>query len=115
MNRTMEAGVMGTVFAVALSMMLTAGGAAVAAGAPFGAAAMGGQYLAGHALLGIGLGHLTVILVKAGARRAVRKLSGRAAAGQTAVAQASEARLAPVAVLPVRPAAVAPLRGRHAA
>jgi hypothetical protein len=31
------------------------------------------------------------------------------------VAQASEARLAPVAVLPVRPAAVAPLRGRHAA
>lgn len=106
---------MGTVFAVALSMMLTAGGAAVAASAPFGAAALGGQYLAGHALLGIGLGHLAVILLKAGARHAAGKFRARTTIGQAATAQAPGPRLATVSVLPVRTASVTPLRGRHAA
>ena len=115
---------MGTVFAVALSITLTAGGAAVAAGAPFGAAAgLGGQYLAGHVLLGVGLGHLAAMLVRAGVRRIVARVRTRHAAGPAVAipapsVQATEAtgpRLASVSVLPARPAAIHPLRGRHAA
>ncbi len=115
---------MGTVFAVALSITLTAGGAAVAAGAPFGGAAgLGGQYLAGHVLLGVGLGHLAAMLVRAGLRRIVRRVRTRAAsvpavtvpASTVQAPEASGVRLATVSVLPARPAAVQPLRGRHAA
>lgn len=115
---------MGTVFAVALSITLTAGGAAVAAGAPFGGAAgLGGQYLAGHVLLGVGLGNLASMLVRSALRRIVRQVRTRPAsvpavmvpAPEVQATPAPEVRLATVSVLPARPAAVPPLRGRHAA
>jgi hypothetical protein len=109
-NRMREAGVMGTVFGVAWSLMLTAGGAAVAADAPFGAVGLGGQYLAGHVLLGLGIGHLLVMVVRFAARRILR-----AARTRPVAIQAPEAPMASVTILPARPASVPPLRGRHAA
>lgn len=101
---------MGTVFGVAWSLMLTAGGAAVAAGAPFGAAALGGQYLAGHVLLGVGLGQLLAMLLRLTARRILHVARTRSAR-----VQQPEDSMANVMVLPVRQASVPPLRGRHAA
>ncbi|TLM86559.1 hypothetical protein FDW83_02105 [Pseudarthrobacter sp. NamE2] len=101
---------MGTVLGVAWSTMLTAGGAAVTAGASLGAAGLGGLYFAGHVLLGIGIGHLAAILLRVAVRRLIRNTRSRTVEGQV-----PEAPLATVAVLPLRPAAVPPLRGRHAA
>ncbi|WP_258805815.1 hypothetical protein [Pseudarthrobacter sp. NS4] len=107
---------MGTVLGVAWSLMMTTGGAAVAAGAPFGAAGMGGQYLAGHVLLGLGLGQLLAMVLRSAARRILRNARPRPVGtyGDGAV-QAPEPHLATVTVLPVRQASVPPLRGRHAA
>lgn len=114
---------MGAIFGVAWSLMFTVGGAAVAAAAPFGAAGMGGQYLAGHVLLGLGLGQLGALLVRAAVRLGFRRLRAGSAATTARAGEAvpswSPADTAPIAgvsVLPVRPAAsMAPLRGRHAA
>ncbi|WP_411376290.1 hypothetical protein ACLH0K_08230 [Arthrobacter sp. MPF02] len=101
---------MGTVLGAAWSMVLTAGGAAVTAGATLGAAGLGGLYFAGHVLLGIGIGHLAAILLRVAASRFIRNIRSR-----TVEEQVPEAPLASVVVLPVRRAAVPPLRGRHAA
>lgn len=106
---------MGTVFGVAWSLMMTTGGAAVAAGAPFGAAGMGGQYLAGHVLLGLGLGQLLAMVLRFAARRILRNARTRPATVRDCAVQVPETHMATVTVLPVRPASVPPLRGRHAA
>lgn len=82
----------------------------MAAGAPFGALGLGGQYLAGHVLLGLGIGLLAARIVRMAVRRSVRSMRPRA----TEV-QAPSRAVATVTVLPVRAASVAPLRGRHAA
>jgi hypothetical protein len=128
---------MGTVFAVASALVVAAAGAAAALSAPFGAAGHGGQYLAGHVLLGLGLGQAIALLL----RSAIKRLMARRAAGRGKVLTAPEQPVAvgvlparpavmapaalssvpntgataPVTVLPARPAALNPLRGRHAA
>jgi hypothetical protein len=101
---------MGTVIAAATALAVTAAGAAAALSAPFGAAGLGGQYLAGHVLLGLGLGHAVAILLRIAIKRLV---AGRAASKETA--GVAPAPLATVTALPGRPPAMAPLRGRHAA
>jgi hypothetical protein len=128
---------MGTVFAVASALVVAATGAAAALSAPFGAAGHGGQYLAGHVLLGLGLGQAIALLLRIAARRLVARrapgrdaeraapelapvsvLPPRAAAmapASVTLATRAGASTARVAVLPARPAALAPLRGRHAA
>lgn len=115
---------MGAVFGVAWSLMLTACGAAVAASAPYGDAAPGGQYLAGHVLLGVGIGQLAALLLRATLQVVLRRLRAATRSGPHAVAGADAAprdiAAAPVpsrvSTLPMRPAAsLAPLRGRHAA
>ena len=110
---------MGTVFSVAWSMMLTAGGAAVAAGASAGAAGLGQFYFAGHVLLGLGLGYFTVILLRLAVRRVLNNIRSRSVPAQAPdvplAAGAPDVPLATVSVLPVRPAAAPVLRGRHAA
>ncbi|MCT9625384.1 hypothetical protein HWD94_09640 [Pseudarthrobacter equi] len=117
---------MGAVFGVAWSLMLTAGGAAVAASAPYGGAAPGGQYLAGHVLLGVGIGQLAAVLLRAAFQGALGRLRAHAASGRgpqaVAGAAAAECEIAAapgparVSTLPMRPpASLAPLRGRHAA
>ncbi|ACL39761.1 conserved hypothetical protein [Pseudarthrobacter chlorophenolicus A6] len=117
---------MGAVFGVAWSLMLTAGGAAVAASAPHSGAAPGGQYLAGHVLLGVGIGQLAAVLLRAALQHILGRLRARAASPRApqavtgAHAAAADTAAAPlparVSTLPVRPAAsLAPLRGRHAA
>ncbi|MBT2247491.1 hypothetical protein JHV56_02110 [Arthrobacter sp. BHU FT2] len=119
---------MGTVFGVAWALMLAAGGAAFAAASPDGGAAHGGQYLAGHVLLGVGIGQLAALLLRRSARLVVARLrvrsTGPAAAPRVPYRKAATAPepsaagpvVASVAVLPVRPAAsMARLRGRHAA
>jgi hypothetical protein len=95
---------MGAIFGTALSVMLTVGGAATAAGAA-------GQYhLAGHVLLGLGIGLLVATLVRTGARLVLARQATRVRdAGR------AHAAPAPVTVLPVRSASAVPLRGRHAA
>ena len=110
---------MGAVFGVAWSLMLTAGGAAVAASAPYGGAAPGGQYLAGHVLLGVGIGQLAAVLLRAVIQGVLGRLRGPQV---VAAADAAEPDIAAapvparVSTLPMRPAAsLAPLRGRHAA
>lgn len=102
--------------------LVAAAGAALAASAPFGALGHGGQYLAGHALLGIGLGQLLAAVVRLAARRIAGKTAARtvplslaAVESATAAAPATAADTASVTVLYPRPAAVVPLRGRHAA
>jgi hypothetical protein len=129
---------MGTVFAAASALVITAAGAATALSAPFGAAGHGGQYLAGHVLLGLGLGQSIAILL----RLAVKRLAAWPSAGNDFEPSASEqnppvsaapprpaavapavlvsvpaarAATAPVTVLPAPAAALSPLRGRHAA
>ena len=89
---------MGTVFAAASALVVAAAGAAAALSAPFGAAGHGGQYLAGHVLLGLGLGQSIAILL----RVAVKRLLARRAAASVAEAPVYTA---PVSVLPARPAA----------
>ncbi|SDT25835.1 hypothetical protein SAMN04489743_2189 [Pseudarthrobacter equi] len=117
---------MGAVFGVAWSLMLTAGGAAVAASAPYGGAAPGGQYLAGHVLLGVGIGQLAAVLLRAAVQGVLGRLRAHADTRRgpqpVAGADAAERDIAAVPVparvstLPMRPAAsLAPLRGRHAA
>lgn len=101
---------MGTVLAAAAALMLTATGATATITAPLGAAGYGGQYLAGHVLLGLGLGYSVAILV----RVAFKRLAARLAISKTGVAS-PPTPTAVVTVLPVRPAAMLPLRGRHAA
>lgn len=105
----MGAGALGAIFGTALSLMLTVGGAAVAAAGGPGA---GQHYLAGHVLLGVGIGLLIATALRMGAR----VLMARAAspARSTAVVPAA-VDAAPVTVLPVRSASAVPLRGRHAA
>lgn len=110
-----EAGVMGTICGVAWSMMLMAGGAVMATGAPFGALGLGGQYLAGHVLLGLGIGLLAARVLRGATRRSVKALRPRTAEVSAAEVQAPSRAVAAVAVLPVRPASMPPLRGRHAA
>lgn len=105
---------MGTICGVAWSMMLMAGGAVMAAGAPFGALGLGGQYLAGHVLLGLGIGLLAARVVRVAARRSVKALRPRTEVS-TADVQAPSRAVAAVTILPVRPASMPPLRGRHAA
>ncbi|WP_045732688.1 hypothetical protein [Pseudarthrobacter chlorophenolicus] len=113
---------MSAVFGVAWSLMLTAGGAAIAASAPHGGAAPGGQYVAGHVLLGVGIGQLAAVLVRAAVQGVLRHAATRRSqqAGAHADAALSDIAAAPVtarvSTLPLRPAAsLAPLRGRHAA
>jgi hypothetical protein len=103
---------MGTVIAAATALAVTAAGAAAALSAPFGAAGNGGQYLAGHVLLGLGLGHSIAILLRIVTRRLV---AGRSAGKEKTAAVPAPPSMATVTVLPVRPPAMAPLRGRHAA
>jgi hypothetical protein len=103
---------MGTVLAAATALALTTAGAAAALSAPFGAAGNGGQYLAGHVLLGLGLGHSIAILLRIATRRLVARRSAGKATAATAPAPAP---LATVTALPTRPPAMVPLRGRHAA
>jgi hypothetical protein len=79
---------MGTVLAAASALVVAAAGAAAALSAPFGAVGHGGQYLAGHVLLGLGLGQSIAILL----RMAVKRLVVRRAVGN-----------APERVLPGRP------------
>jgi hypothetical protein len=103
---------MGTVIAAASALAITVAGAAAALSAPFGAAGNGGQYLAGHVLLGLGLGHSIAILLRIATRRFV---AGRSGGKETAGAVPTPAHMATVIALPARPAAMVPLRGRHAA
>lgn len=110
---------------VTIWSLVAAAGAALAASAPFGALAPGGQYLAGHVLLGVGLGQLLAAALRSAAKRIVRKASFRPAPSEVTAAPAvlspvpalrdSAADSATVTVLRPRPAAVVPLRGRHAA
>jgi hypothetical protein len=92
---------MGTVLAAASALVVAAAGAAAALSAPFGAAGHGGQYLAGHVLLGLGIGHSIAILLRA----AIKRLLGR-----RVVRPAPEAPglTATERELPARPAAMAP-------
>jgi hypothetical protein len=103
---------MGTVFSAATALAVTVAGAAAALSAPFGAAGNGGQYLAGHVLLGLGLGHSIAILLRMATRRL---MAGRSSAKEAAATAPEPAQLATVTVMPTRPPAMAPLRGRHAA
>ncbi|UKA68624.1 hypothetical protein LFT44_09670 [Arthrobacter sp. FW306-05-C] len=100
---------MGAIFGTALSLMLTVGGAAVAAEGGPGAAQ---HYLAGHVLLGVGIGLLIATIL----RTAVRiLLARRTAPADKTTAAAAGAEPATVTVLPVRSTAPMPMRGRHAA
>ena len=103
---------MGTVVAAASALAVTVTGAAAALSAAFGAAGNGGQYLAGHVLLGLGLGHSIAILLRTGTRRLV---AGRPVRDGKAGAVAAPAHMATVTVLPARAPAMVPVRGRHAA
>lgn len=108
---------MGTIFGTALSLMLTVGGAAVAAEGGPGAAR---NYLAGHVLLGLGIGLLAATLLRTAgrillARRATPLPEASMPAISEPAAPAAVFPAAPVTVLPVRPASAVPLRGRHAA
>ena len=98
---------MGAVVGTVWSLLVSAAGTAVSATAPFGAAGHGAQYLAGHVLLGLGLGQLAAILLRIAVRRIVRRAGARI--------QPQQAQPAVVTALPARPASVVPLRGRHAA
>jgi len=100
---------MGAIFGTALSLMLTVGGAAVAAEGGPGAAQ---HYLAGHVLLGVGIGFLIATILRAGVRILLARATAPARETHV-VPQAAEP--APVTVLPVRGTAAVPLRGRHAA
>lgn len=98
---------MGAIFGTALSLMLTVGGAAVAALGGPGAAR---HYLTGHVLLGVGIG----LLIATAIRMAARVLMARPTPPVRGTTVPS-VDAAPVTVLPVRSAPSVPLRGRHAA
>ena len=116
----------------AIWSLVAAAGAALAASAPFGAAGHGGQYLAGHVLLGVGLGQLLAAVLRAAVRRVLRNaprttpvpLAAGPEAAPAAALTLAAAVPAPaidaiettaVTVLYPRPAAVLPLQGKHAA
>jgi hypothetical protein len=109
----------------AIWSLVAVAGAGLASSAPFGAAGHGGQYLAGHVLLGFGLGQLLAAVIRFAVRQMVRKAASRpvsvslaavpAVEGAPAAADTPAANAAAVTVLYPRPAAVAALRGRHAA
>ncbi|HEU4666524.1 MAG TPA: hypothetical protein VFS79_02590 [Arthrobacter sp.] len=113
----------------AIWSLVAAAGAALAVSAPFGAAGHGGQYLAGHVLLGLGLGQLLAVVLRVAARRVLGKASRPAPGSFAAVPGPAVAATQPtpeavpaaaiattaVTVLRSRQAAVVPLRGKHAA
>ncbi|MEE9095066.1 hypothetical protein [Pseudarthrobacter phenanthrenivorans] len=100
---------MGAIFSTALSLMLTVGGAAVAAEGGPGAPR---QYLVGHVLLGVGIG----LLIATALRIALKMVLARPASRvPRAPAQPVAGEPAAVTVLPVRSAHAVSLRGRHAA
>jgi len=100
---------MGAIFGTALSLMLTVGGAAVAALDGPGAAR---HYLAGHVLLGVGIGLMIATAMRTAARFLMARPTPPARGTMVPVASVDAA---PVTVLPVRSAPAVPLRGRHAA
>ena len=100
---------MGAIFGTALSLMLTVGGAAVAAEGGPGAAQ---HYLAGHVLLGVGIGLMIATALRTGGRLLLARATSQA---RRTPALPTESEPATVTVLPVRSAAPVPLRGRHAA
>jgi len=100
---------MGAIFGTALSLMLTVAGAAVAAEGGPGAAQ---HYLAGHVLLGMGIGLLIATILRTGVRILLARANSPA---PKVAAQPPETDTATVTLLPVRSAASVPLRGRHAA
>ncbi|WP_457950072.1 hypothetical protein ACTAQI_05460 [Pseudarthrobacter sp. alpha12b] len=100
---------MGAIFGTALSLMLTVGGAVVAAAGGPGAAQ---HYLAGHVLLGVGIGLLIATALRIGARIL---LARPASPAREPAAPAPAVEVTPVTVLPVRTASTVPMRGRHAA
>ncbi|WP_285245993.1 hypothetical protein [Pseudarthrobacter sp. efr-133-R2A-89] len=97
---------MGVISGTALSMMLTVGGVAMAAEGGPGA---GQHYVAGHVLLGMGIGLFLTTWI----RTAVRHILVRSTFGSRRTPAAQEP--ATVTVLPLRAPSVVPLRGRHAA
>ncbi|WP_285318159.1 hypothetical protein [Pseudarthrobacter sp. lyk4-40-TYG-27] len=100
---------MGVISGTALSMMLTVGGVAMAAEGGPGA---GQHYVAGHVLLGMGIGLFLTTWI----RTAVRHILARSTFGSRRTPAAQEpADPATVTVLPLRAPSVVPLRGRHAA
>lgn len=100
---------MGGILGMALSLMLAVGGAAVAAEGGPGAAQ---HYVAGHVLLGVGIGLLIATLLRAGFRLLRARTTSRTARIPVHPPAAGPAR---VTMLPVRTAPAVPLRGRHAA
>lgn len=100
---------MGAIFGTALSLMLTVGGAAVAADRGPGGLQ---HYLAGHVLLGVGIGLLIATVLRTGIRLLLARPTSRVRTAPTARPGAEPAS---VTVLPVRTASAVPLRGRHAA
>ena len=111
---------------VAIWSLVAAAGAGLAASAPYGAVGHGGQYLAGHVLLGLGLGQLLAAVVRYAIRRMVAGTAARTSPAALSGVTALQAAAVPagdraagdsaaVTVLYPRPAAVVPLRGRHAA
>lgn len=100
---------MSAIFGTALSLMLTVGGAAVAAEGGPGAAQ---HYLAGHVLLGVGIGLLIATILRMGVRIL---LARRTSSAHKATPLTPQADPATVTVLPIRSTAPMPMRGRHAA
>ncbi|MDQ0144538.1 hypothetical protein [Pseudarthrobacter niigatensis] len=100
---------MGAIFGTALSLMLTVGGAAVAALDGPGAAR---HYLAGHVLLGVGIGLMIATAMRTAARFLMARPTPTARGTMVPVPSVDAA---PVTVLPVRSGPAVPLRGRHAA
>ena len=96
---------MGALFSATWSMVAAAG-VALAFSAPLGAAVQDGKYLAGHVLLGLGLGQLITMLLRiAGRDKSAFRMR-----------RPAPSRSAQVTVLPVRrPATMVTLRGKHAA
>ncbi|VXB27330.1 Flagellar hook-associated protein flgK [Arthrobacter sp. 9AX] len=115
---------MGTVFAAASALVVAAVGAAAALSAPFGAAGNGGQYLAGHVLLGLGLGQSIALMLRTAAKRLVvtrsvaRRLGSdvvRAAPGQDASVSAARRQPGAAAPAAARPATLVSAHAARAA
>ncbi|MGX5714694.1 hypothetical protein [Arthrobacter sp. MAHUQ-56] len=100
---------MGAILGTALSLTLTISGAAVAAGAGPAAAQ---NHLAGHVLLGVGIGLLIATVVRLAARIVFARIGASVPEPEAPPAPAGATV---VTLLPARQAPVAPLRGRHAA
>ncbi|MFF1881855.1 hypothetical protein ACFVVC_10355 [Pseudarthrobacter sp. NPDC058196] len=100
---------MGVISGTALSVMLTVGGVAIAAEGGPGAVQ---HYVAGHALLGMGIGLFITTLIRTAARYVLARSTS---ASRRTQAVQEPADPASVTVLPLRAASVISLRGRHAA